>query len=31
MVTMPATGELLLGINDDTFADNTGAFHVRIR
>ena len=31
MVTMPAAGELLLGINDDTFADNTGAFHVRIR
>jgi hypothetical protein len=28
---MPASGELLLGINDDEFADNSGEFLVTIR
>ena len=29
-VTMPLDGELLLGVNDSNFADNNGAFTVRI-
>lgn len=29
-VTMPATGRLFLGVNDDNFADNSGAFTVTI-
>lgn len=29
-ITMPADGRLMLGINDDGFADNTGAFTVTI-
>ena len=28
---MPASGRLQLGINDDNFGDNSGAFHVSIR
>ena len=30
-ITMPASGRLLLGINDDQVADNSGAFIVSIR
>jgi hypothetical protein len=30
-VTMPASGRLLLGVNDDHHADNAGAFRVAIR
>ena len=30
-VTMPATGQLFLGINDDGFEDNVGEFRVEIR
>lgn len=30
-VTMPAAGQLFLGINDDHLADNTGGFRVNIR
>jgi hypothetical protein len=29
-ITMPATGRLSLGVNDDEFGDNAGAFSVRI-
>jgi hypothetical protein len=29
-ITMPATGKLLLGINDDNFSDNGGAFDVTV-
>jgi hypothetical protein len=29
-ITMPANGRLMLGINDDGFGDNTGAFFVTI-
>ena len=29
-VTVPATGRLYLGVNDDNFADNAGAFSVTI-
>jgi len=29
-ITMPADGRLMLGINDDGFADNTGSFSVTI-
>jgi hypothetical protein len=30
-VRMPANGRLKLGVNDDAFGDNSGAFHVVIR
>jgi len=30
-ITMPATGRLYLGINDDVVADNSGAFSVSVR
>lgn len=30
-ITMPANGRLYLGVNDDQFADNSGAFSVVIR
>jgi hypothetical protein len=30
VVTMPATGRLRLGINDDLFTDNSGTYRVRI-
>jgi hypothetical protein len=30
VVTMPADGELMLGINDDNVSDNAGAFQVQI-
>ncbi len=30
-IRMPADGRLKLGVNDDAFADNSGAFHVVIR
>jgi hypothetical protein len=30
MVTMPAAGELFLGVNDDELSDNSGAFTVRL-
>jgi hypothetical protein len=30
MVTMPATGQLFLGVNDDGFEDNQGEFRVEI-
>lgn len=30
-VTMPATGQLFLGVNDDGFEDNVGEFRVEIR
>jgi len=29
-ITMPADGRLMIGINDDNFADNTGSFSVAI-
>jgi hypothetical protein len=29
-ITMPANGRLYLGINDDEFGDNSGAFTVMI-
>jgi hypothetical protein len=28
---MPADGRLMLGVNDDNFADNTGAFSVKVQ
>ena len=30
LVTMPANGRLYLGVNDDEFGDNSGAFAVTI-
>lgn len=30
VVTMPASGQLFLGVNDDAFGDNTGSFQVTI-
>jgi hypothetical protein len=30
MVTMPAAGQLFLGVNDDAFGDNAGSFQVTI-
>jgi hypothetical protein len=30
-VTMPASGQLFLGVNDDHFGDNTGGFRVKIQ
>jgi len=30
-IAMPGAGQLMLGINDDRFTDNSGAFTVRIR
>jgi len=29
-ITMPATGRLMLGVNDDNYSDNTGAYRVMI-
>ena len=29
-ITMPATGRLMLGVNDDDYGDNTGAYRVTI-
>jgi hypothetical protein len=30
LIDMPATGTLLLGINDDTLHDNSGSYRVTI-
>jgi hypothetical protein len=30
LVTMPATGQLFLGVNDSNFADNGGNFNVKV-